>query len=347
MEPSPTADAAGRPEGGGGDAGHQRDAFDRGAGRSRDPEALLAAARAGDRGAIGRLLSYLERGGERAREVGRLTFAAGSQAEHVVGVTGAPGAGKSTLTDRLISAARAGGRRVGVLAVDPSSPFSGGAILGDRIRMQTHALEEDVFIRSMATRGHQGGLALAAPEAIRVLVASGLPLVLVETVGVGQVEVEVAGEADTTIVVVNPGWGDAVQASKAGLLEVADVFVVNKADRPGAAETERDLQGMLDMNMAMDDWRPPVVVTTGSTGEGVDGLWSAVVAHGDYLRSSGEIDRRRRRRLVAELQRVLTWRLERDVKAMRGGSLFEEVAALVLAGQIDPYEGSERLVGGR
>jgi LAO/AO transport system kinase len=148
-------------------------------------------------------------------------------------------------------------------------------------------------------------------------------------------------------VVVNPGWGDAVQASKAGLLEVADVFVVNKADRPGAAETERDLQGMLDMNMAMDDWRPPVVLTTASTGEGVDSLWSAVIAHEDYLRSSGELDRRRRRRLFAEFQRVLTWRLERDVKALRGGSLFEEVAALVLAGRIDPYEGSERLVGGR
>jgi LAO/AO transport system kinase len=347
MEPRQTADTAGRPGQGGRDAGGHGDAVDRIPGRSRDPEALLAAARSGDRGAVGRLLSYLERGGEKAREVGRLTFAPGSQAEQVVGVTGAPGAGKSTLTDRLISAARGGGLRVGVLAVDPSSPFSGGAILGDRIRMQTHALEKDVFIRSMATRGHQGGLALAAPEAIRVLVASGLPLVLVETVGVGQVEVEVAGEADTTIVVVNPGWGDAVQASKAGLLEVADIFVINKADRPGAAETERDLQGMLDMNMAMGDWRPPVVLTTGSTGEGVDSLWTSVVAHREYLRASGELHRRRKRRLVAELQRVLTWRLERDVKAMRGGSLFEEVAGLVVAGRIDPYQGAERLVEGR
>jgi LAO/AO transport system kinase len=311
--------------------------------RGRDPQELLASARSGDRGATGRLLSLLERGGEPARAVGRLTFAAGTQAEQVVGITGAPGAGKSTLTDQLIRKARASGRRVGVLAVDPSSPFSGGAILGDRIRMQNHALEEDVFIRSMATRGHHGGLALAAPEAIRVLVAAGLPFVLVETVGVGQVEVEVAGEADTTVVVVNPGWGDAIQASKAGLLEVADVFVVNKADRPGAAETARDLEGMLDMNMSMGDWRPPVVLATGSTGEGVDELWSAVGAHREYLESSGEIDTRRERRLVGELQKALTWRLEEDVKAMRGGSLFEQVAAQVVALRIDPYQGADRL----
>jgi LAO/AO transport system kinase len=310
----------------------------------RDPEELLAAAGSGDRGAIGRLLSLLERGGESARAVGRLTFAPGSRAEQVVGITGAPGAGKSTLTDRLIGKARAAGHRVGVLAVDPSSPFSGGAILGDRIRMQNHALEEDVFIRSMATRGHQGGLALAAPEAIRVLVAAGLPFVLVETVGVGQVEVEVAGEADTTVVVVNPGWGDAIQASKAGLLEVADVFVVNKADRPGAAETERDLEGMLDMNMSMGDWRPPVVLTNGSTGEGIDRLWSAVVDHRQHLESSGELATRRERRLAAELQKVLTWRLEQDVKAMRGGSLFSDVVTEVVAGRIDPYQGADRLV---
>jgi LAO/AO transport system kinase len=312
--------------------------------RGRDPAELLDAARSGDRGAIGRLLSLLERGGEAARAVGRLTFAPGSRPDQVVGITGAPGAGKSTLTDHLISKARADGRRVGVLAVDPSSPFSGGAILGDRIRMQSHALEVDVFIRSMATRGHQGGLALAAPEAIRVLVAAGLPLVLVETVGVGQVEVEVAGEADTTVVVVNPGWGDAIQASKAGLLEVADVFVVNKADRPGAAETERDLEGMLDMSMSMGDWRPPVVLTTASTGEGVDRLWSAVLAHSQYLQSSGELAKRRERRLVVELQKVLTWRLERDVKSMRGGALFHEVAADVVARRIDPYQGADRLV---
>ncbi len=171
--------------------------------------------------------------------------------------------------------------------------------------MQNHALEEDVFIRSMATRGHQGGLALAAPEAIRVLVAAGLPFVLVETVGVGQVEVEIAGEADTTVVVVNPGWGDAIQASKAGLLEVADVFVVNKADRPGAAETERDLEVMLDMNMSMGDWRPPVVPTNGSTGEGVDQLWSAVIDHREYLQSTVESSPRGGNAWSSEMNRLL------------------------------------------
>ena len=168
--------------------------------------------------------------------------------------------------------------RVAVLAIDPSSPFSGGAILGDRVRMGDHALDDGVFIRSMATRGHLGGLAVAAPEAVRVLTAAGYPWVLLETVGVGQVEVEVVGQADTTLVVVNPGWGDAVQANKAGLMEIADVFVVNKADRPGAKETARDLERMLDM-AALEGWRPPVVCATATTGDGVDDVWQAVVDH--------------------------------------------------------------------
>jgi LAO/AO transport system kinase len=330
MEPRPTVDDPDRPSG-----------------RSRDPEVLLASARAGDRGAIGRLLSLVERGGEVAREVGRLAFAGSGDAEQVVGITGAPGAGKSTLTDHLISSAKRDGDRVGVLAVDPSSPFSGGAILGDRIRMQDHALEEDVFIRSMATRGHQGGLALAAPGAIRVLVASGLSVVLVETVGVGQVEVEIAGEADTTLVVLNPGWGDAVQASKAGLLEVADIFAVNKADRPGAAETKGDLESMLDMNPSMGEWRPPVLLTTATTGDGVDALWSAVSHHRQYLASSGELVKRRERRLVDELQRVLTWRIQQDVRAIRGGDHFDQVVAEVISRRLDPYQAADRLLGGR
>ncbi|MFP5377129.1 MAG: methylmalonyl Co-A mutase-associated GTPase MeaB, partial [Acidimicrobiia bacterium] len=209
-----------------------------------DPAALLADAVGGSRRALARLITLVEHGGDEARAVGRLTYRRGGAA-YTIGVTGAPGAGKSTLTDRLVAHARSLGRQVAVLAVDPSSPFSGGAILGDRVRMQGHAGDPGVFIRSMATRGHLGGLALATPEAVRVLDACGFPLVLVETVGVGQVEVEVAGRADTTVVVVNPGWGDAVQANKAGLLEVADVLVVNKADRPGAAQVDRDLRAML------------------------------------------------------------------------------------------------------
>ena len=315
----------------------------------RDPAALLDAARAGDRAAAGRLLSLVERGGPLAREIGKLTFASGSESGHVIGVTGAPGAGKSTLTDQLITLAREDGSKVGVLAVDPSSPFSGGAILGDRIRMQGHALDEGVFIRSMASRGHQGGLALAAPEAIRVLSAIGMRTVIVETVGVGQVEVEVAGEADTTLVVVNPGWGDAVQAAKAGLLEVADVFVVNKADRPGAAETKRDLENMLDMNSAMGDWRPPVVLTEASapvdvSEGGLREVWSSIVGHRRYLEQSGELSRRRERRLLAELERVVTAYILGRVHdlAFRGES--RAVRDALLKREIDPYQAADRLV---
>ncbi|MCU1374007.1 MAG: Methylmalonyl Co-A mutase-associated GTPase MeaB, partial [Actinomycetia bacterium] len=214
--------------------------------RMKDPQQLVDALREGDRGALARALSLVEQGGQPARDVGRLAYPHGGHA-YTVGLTGAPGAGKSTLTNALIGNLRGRGETVAVLAIDPSSPFTGGAILGDRVRMQDHALDDGVFIRSMATRGHLGGLALATPQAIRVLDAAGAPWVLLETVGVGQVEVEVAGAADTTVVVVNPGWGDAVQANKAGLMEIADVFVINKADRAGVNETRRDLETMLEM----------------------------------------------------------------------------------------------------
>ncbi|HMC40250.1 MAG TPA: methylmalonyl Co-A mutase-associated GTPase MeaB [Acidimicrobiales bacterium] len=313
---------------------------------ARDPSHLYETARAGDRAALGRLLSLVERGGPPAREAGRLTFAEG-QADHVVGITGAPGSGKSTLTDRLITAARAGaGRPVGVLAVDPSSPFSGGAILGDRIRMQGHALDPEVFVRSMATRGHLGGLALAAPEAVRVLAACGYRLVLVETVGVGQVEVEIAGAADTTVVVVNPGWGDAIQAAKAGLLEIADVFAVNKADRPGAEETRRDLEAMLDMNMAMGAWRPPVLSCVAATGEGIPELWSAIGDHRAHLEAAGEFSRRRDRRLVEELRGVLVARIEDDLRRSQSGADWENVTQALLRRETDPYGAAERLLSG-
>jgi LAO/AO transport system kinase len=312
--------------------------------RSRDPATLLEAARGGDRGAIGRLLSFVERGGDRAREVGRLTFSASREVEAVVGITGAPGSGKSSLTDRLVTEARRDGGKVGVLAIDPSSPYSGGAILGDRVRMQGHAGDAGVFIRSMASRGHLGGLALAAPEAIRVLVAAGTPRVIVETVGVGQVEVDIAGAADTTVVVVTPGWGDAVQANKAGLLEIADIFVVNKADRPGAAETRRDLEHMLDLDTNMGAWRPPVLLTSATDGEGITELWEAIEAHGEQLRAGGELDRRRADRLERELTAVLVRRLERDVRSVADGAAWDDVLARVVAGTTDPYEGATELL---
>jgi LAO/AO transport system kinase len=305
---------------------------------------LVEAAAGGDRAAIGRLISLVERGGETARQVGRLTFP-NSGGAYTVGITGPPGAGKSTLTDRLITEARRDGHLIGVLAIDPTSPYTGGAILGDRVRMQGHALDEGVFIRSMATRGHLGGLALAAPEAIRVLASAGIGLVLLETVGVGQVEVEVAGAADTTVVVVNPGWGDAVQANKAGLLEIADIFVINKADRPGAAETRRDLDNMLDMSMTMGAWRPPVVATVASTGDGIAELWAAIGRHREHLEGSGELEARRQRRLGDELSEVLVRRLEARVHELDDGKAYQQVREGVVDRSIDPYSASDELLG--
>ncbi len=228
---------------------------------------------AGDRRSLARLLSLVERGGAPARELARLAYPR-SGAAYSIGLTGAPGAGKSTLTSQLIrEALRIDRGPVAVLAVDPSSPLSGGAILGDRVRMQDHALDRSVFIRSMATRGHLGGLAAAVPDAVRVLDAVGWPLVFVETVGVGQVEVDVAGTCDTVIVVLNPGWGDAVQANKAGLLEVADILVINKADRPGVRETKRDLVHMLQLSGSLE-WTPPIIETVASSGDGIHELWT-------------------------------------------------------------------------
>src|SRR4051795_12745316 len=261
--------------------------------RATDPDELFAAALGGDRGAIARMLSLVERGGEPARIVGRLAYSRSGSA-YTVGMTGAPGAGKSTLTSALIGHMRSLAIEVAVLAIDPSSPFTGGAILGDRVRMQDHATDPGVFIRSMATRGHLGGLSLSAPEAIRLLDAIGREWVLVETVGVGQVEVEIAGKADTTVVVVNPGWGDSVQANKAGLMEIADVFVINKADRKGVDETRRDLEQMLDLSdLAHESWRPPILSAVGTTGQGVPELWDSVSAHRAFIDASGVLAERR------------------------------------------------------
>jgi len=235
-----------------------------------------------------------------------------------------------------------------VLAVDPSSPFTGGAILGDRVRMGEHALDEDVFIRSMATRGHLGGLSLAVPEAVRVLDAVGTPWVLLETVGVGQVEVEVAGEADTTVVVVNPGWGDAVQANKAGLMEIADIFVINKADRPGAAETRRDLVQMLELAGVRADrgWDPPVIDTVATAGSGADELWDAVLAHRDHVSSTGALERQRAARLTDELRHLLAARLMDEALARSTGPTFEALRGEVAARRLDPWAAVDRLLDG-
>ena len=277
--------------------------------------------------------------------MGRLVFPKGGQA-YTVGITGPPGAGKSTLTDRLIRQVRASGDEVGVLAVDPSSPFTGGAFLADRIRMQDHATDRGVFIRSMATRGHLGGLALATPEALRVLDFAGFPFVLVETVGVGQMEVEIAGEADTTLVVLTPGAGDAMQANKAGLLEVADLFVINKADRPGVGELERDLGMMLDMDQHMGEWRPPIVRTVAATGEGVDELWASIAKHRSYLEETGTLEERRARRLTEELRQIVLHRLEQKAYEALGAGGFEQLREAVVTRAKDPYTAAEELLAG-
>lgn len=312
----------------------------------RSPAELLAAARNGERGALARLLSIVESGGAGARDVARLAHPLSGGA-HTVGITGAPGAGKSTLTGALVGCLRAEDARVAVLAVDPSSPFTGGAILGDRVRMGEHVLDEGVFIRSMATRGHLGGLALAAPEAVRLLDAVGYPWVVLETVGVGQVEVEVVGAADTVVVVVNPGWGDSVQANKAGLTEIADIFVVNKADRPGASEAAADLEGMLDLSVAPSgSWRPPVLATVATTGEGVGALADAIADHRHHLVATGELQRRRRARLDDELQRIMSERFRQRATALAATGAYEAVRAGVEERRLDPWSAVDDLLGG-
>jgi LAO/AO transport system kinase len=230
---------------------------------------------------------------------------------------------------------------VGVLCIDPSSPFSGGAILGDRIRMQEHATNDHVFIRSMATRGHLGGLSLAVPDAIRVLGAANFRFAMVETVGVGQMEVDIASAADTTVVVMNPGWGDAMQASKAGLLEVADIFVINKADRPGVKETRRDLEQMLELGH--HEWRPLIVETVANTGEGSEQLWDAIVQHRSYL-EDGHITQRRRARIRRELDKVLSAMLRSRVAELARGEAYEHQVDSLLAGETDPYRAAEVLL---
>jgi LAO/AO transport system kinase len=307
-----------------------------------DHAGLVASARGGDRAALARLLSLVERGGDEARDIGRICHPLGGEA-YTVGITGAPGSGKSTLTNALLGILRADDRRVAVLAVDPSSPFSGGAILGDRVRMGDHALDQGVFIRSMATRGHLGGLALATPQAVRVLDADGVEQVIVETVGVGQVEVEIVGAADTTVVVVNPGWGDAVQANKAGLMEIADLFVVNKADRPGADDTRRDLDAMLDLSEP-GEWRPPIVATVATAGKGVDELHAAIGRHRAFLAEGGRLEAKRAARLRDELHLVVAERLRRRAESLVGVGDRRQLEEAVVARQLDPWTAADRIL---
>jgi LAO/AO transport system kinase len=296
----------------------------------------------GDRRAVARAISMVEDGSAGLPELSEAVYGHSGRA-YTVGLTGSPGVGKSSLAEHLVRGARARDRSVAVLAIDPTSPFTGGALLGDRLRMQAHATDPNVFIRSMATRGHLGGMALAAPEAIRILDASGKDLVIVETVGVGQAEVEVATTADTTLVVVQPGWGDAVQAAKAGILEIADVFVVNKADREGAGDVVRELRSMLRMG-PRQTWEPPIVKTSTVTAEGVDELWEAIEAHRAHLEGSGGLADRRRRRVLEEVEGMVAERLRARTAGLLDGQAAGTLADDLTERRVDPYRAAEILL---
>jgi GTPase len=264
----------------------------------------------------------------------------------VVGLTGAPGVGKSTVTGALIRAYRAMGLRVGVLAVDPTSPFSGGALLGDRVRMQEHATDPGVYIRSMATRGHLGGLSVAAPQALRVLDAAGFDVICVETVGVGQAEVEIAALADSTLVILAPGMGDSIQAAKAGVLEIADIFVVNKNDRPGAQEVIRNVRTMLAMVSYREGaWRPPIVSASAASGDGIDELVGRLDAHWSWLAESGERELRLVARAREEIAGLAVSELRRRLGGLPGESRLDELAGQVACGKLDPYSAADELTG--
>jgi LAO/AO transport system kinase len=316
---------------------------------------LVAGLERGERRALARLLTLVEDGApERLREVVRTLFPRTGGAR-VLGITGSPGVGKSTLTNAIATELRSRGRSVAVLAVDPSSPFSGGALLGDRIRMQSHHADPDVYIRSMASRGHLGGLSFATPQAVLVLDAAGFDDVIVETVGVGQSEVEVAATADTTVVALAPGMGDGIQAAKAGILEVADVFVINKADHGGAGKLESELRGMLEMGHALEDptdgdappgWWPPIVRTVAVRDEGLSELVDAFDAHGEHLRATGEGRRRARDRALHTIRELALEQVRLRFARLDAGDdpLLDALADRVVARELDPYAAADELL---
>lgn len=304
---------------------------------------LVAQTRAGSARALGRLISFVEDGNSAVPQLMSLIADATGRA-HVIGLTGPPGAGKSTLTAALVAHYRGLGRRVAVLAVDPSSAFSGGALLGDRIRMQQHAIDPGVFIRSMASRGHLGGLAAATPQAVRVLEVAGFETVIIETVGVGQSEIEVASATDTVCVALAPGMGDGIQAAKAGVLEIADIFVVNKADRDGVEATTRELRHLVSMTAPSAGWTVPVQRTVATTGDGVAALAEQIDAHLTHLRDSGALTARRRDRARAEISALVisAWRANLAV-----GPVSQQLSALadaVASGDQDAFTAASELI---
>lgn len=305
---------------------------------------LVERIRGGDRRALARALTLVENGSGELREI-MAGLAPYTGRSRVVGLTGPPGVGKSTTTNAVARAARVRGLTVAVLAVDPSSPFTGGALLGDRVRMQEHATDPGVFIRSMANRGHLGGLSWATPHALRVLDAAGFDMILVETMGVGQAEVDIAGQADTTVVLYAPGMGDSVQAAKAGVLEIADVLVVNKADRDGARATLRELRQMVAMKDRGDrEWKPPIVMTVASEGEGIDELWDRMEQHLAHLEADGGLLARRRARARDEVRAIVLDTLRSRMGGTGDAGDLDALAREVAEGGRDPYSAAEVLL---
>jgi LAO/AO transport system kinase len=305
---------------------------------------LVARALQGNRRAAGRVMSLLEDESPHVEAVMREVYPQTGHA-YFIGVTGPPGAGKSTLVDELIRLLREGGSTVGVVAVDPNSPFSGGAILGDRIRMMRHAADPGVFIRSMGARGHLGGLARAARNVMLLYDAMGFDIVLAETVGVGQSELEVVDAADTTVVILPPGSGDGVQAIKAGIMEIADIFVVNKADHPEASRAVSDIRELLRMDVEHRAWTPPIVRTVATTGEGLDDLLRRIDAHRRYGEKSGELERRRRTRLAREITRIAERKLlDAVIRPRTETPEFQSMVDDVLSRRVDPYAVAETIL---
>ena len=308
-----------------------------------DVTELIARARSGRPRAVARLISMIENDAPQRRALSA-QLAPSTGSAQVIGLTGPPGVGKSTTTAALVAAFRALDQRVGVLALDPSSPFTGGALLGDRVRMQQHTLDGEVFIRSMASRGQLGGLSVAAPQVLRVFDAIGCDPVLVETVGVGQSEVDIAATADTTVVLLAPGMGDGVQAAKAGILEIGDVFVVNKSDRDGAQPLLRELRSMIAMTpRGPEAWKPPIISTVASTGAGIDDLCAALGRHQQHTDADGTRERRRLARARTEIESLALATVRQRI-ARQAGSTLDGVAAGVRGGELDPYAASEQVI---
>lgn len=297
----------------------------------------------GDKRATARLITLVENDEEKAREIVKKIYSKTGRA-YIIGITGPPGSGKSTLVDKLIKKARDEGNIVGVIAIDPTSPFTGGALLGDRIRMQRHSTDPGVFIRSMATRGSLGGLAKATNDAIKILDAYGCDVIFVETVGVGQIEVDIVKTADTVVLVTVPGLGDDIQAIKAGLMEIADIFVVNKADKEGAEATMFELELMLDLEKdkwQKSGWRPPVVSTIAFTNKGVDELWGAINEHREFLLNSGKIEEKRKFRVGEEIKAIVSSKIARKIGEKMGEDDIAVLIEMIAKREIDPYSAAD------